>query len=94
MNSDKSLILRAPKMIHFPDWKMLAVMPLLAPIDCFGLIFIRDKIFGYLLIQKLLIFGDKTALIIFGDALYIAHIESNLKVGRRIFGDVKKFSKH
>ena len=69
-------------------------MPLLTPIACFGLIFIRDKIFGYLLIQKQLTFGDKTAFIILEDVLYIAHIESNLKVGKSIFGEVKKFSKH
>ena len=68
---------------------MLAVIPLLTPIGCFGLIFIRDKIFAYLLIQKQLTFGDKTVFMILGDILYIAHIESNLKVGKSIFGDVK-----
>ena len=81
-------------MIHFPDWKMFALIPLLKPMACFGLIFTLDKMFGYRLIQNMLIFGDKMLLMIFGEELYIAHIESNFKVGKSIFVGVKHFSKH
>ena len=61
MKAVKSLKVDAPKITHFPDLKMLADIPLLPPIACLGLIFIRERIFEYLLTQKWITFGERIA---------------------------------